>query len=162
MPYALFHSLFPEVAERETRTVTVLHRFHLNLPAAQYAFLEMFCDEAGCDCRRVLFSVLSSLHKDVQAVIAWGWEDKEFYVNWMGENDPIVIEELKGPALNLASAQSDLAPALLDLFREVLLQDTHYLERVKRHYAMFREKIDGKHKSTVPRNMGGKRKKRKQ
>ena len=162
MPYALSYSRCPELAERETRTVTVVDHRRYNLPAAQYAFLEMFCDEPGCDCRRVLFSVLSSLHKDVQAVIAWGWEDKEFYVNWMGENDPIVIEELKGPALNLASSQSNLAPALLDLFREVLLQDIPYLERVKRHYAMFREKIDGKHKSTVPRNMGGKRKKRKQ
>jgi hypothetical protein len=72
MPYAVFHSLFPELAERETRTVTVVHRLLFNLPPAQYAFLEMFCDEPGCDCRRVLFSVLSSLHKDVQAVIAWG------------------------------------------------------------------------------------------
>jgi len=161
MPYALFHSLFPEVAERETRTVTVVHRLGFNLPPAQYAFLEMFCDEPGCDCRRVLFSVLSSLHKDVQAVIAWGWEEKEFYVKWLGDNDPIVIEELKGPALNLASSQSNLAPALLDLFRKVLFQDTPYLERVKRHYAMFREKIDGKHKSTAPRNMRGKRKKKK-
>jgi hypothetical protein len=161
MPYALFHSLFPEVAERETRTVTVVHRLHFNLPPARYAFLEMFCDERGCDCRRVLFSVLSSLHKDVQAVIAWGWEEKEFYVKWLGDNDPIVIEELKGPALNLASPQANLAPALLDLFREVLLQDTPYLERVKRHYAMFREKIDAKLRSTVPGNMGRKRKKKK-
>jgi hypothetical protein len=161
MAYALFHSRFPEVAERETRTVTVVHRHHFNLPAAQYAFVEMFCDEPGCDCRRVFFSVLSSLHKDVQAVIAWGWEDKEFYVKWMGDNDPIVIDELKGPALNLASPQSNLAPALLNLFREVLLQDTLYLERVKHHYAMFREKIDGNHKTTVQKNKGGKRKKKK-
>jgi hypothetical protein len=161
MPYTVFHSLFPELAERETRTVTVVHRLHFNLPPAQYAFLEMFCDEPGCDCRRVLFSVLSSLHEDVQAVIAWGWEDQEFYVKWLGDNDPIVIEELKGPALNLASSQSNLAPALLDLFRKVLLQDTPYLERVKRHYAMFREEIDGNHKTTPLRNMGGKRKKKK-
>ena len=34
MPYALFHSLFPDVAERETRTVTVVHRLHFNLPPA--------------------------------------------------------------------------------------------------------------------------------
>jgi hypothetical protein len=161
MPYALFHNLFPELAERETRTVTVIHRLRFNLPPAQYAFLEMFCDEPGCDCRRVFFSVLSSLHKEVQAVIAWGWEDKEFYAKWMGDNDPIVIDELKGPALNLASPQSNLAPALLNLFRKVLLQDTPYLERVKRHYAMFREKIDRNHKTTVQRNKGGKRKKKK-
>jgi hypothetical protein len=160
MPYALFHNLFPEVAKRETRTVIVMHRLHFALPPAQYSFLEMFCDEPGCDCRRVLFSVMSSRHEDVQAVIGWGWEDKEYYAKWMGRNDPAIIEEMKGPALNLASPQSNLAPGLLELFRNVLLQDTGYLERVKRHYAMFREEIDSKHKPAVPRKKGGKRKKK--
>lgn len=88
----------------------------------------MFCDEPGCDCRRAFFSVVSSLQNEIKAVIAWGWEEREFYAKWMGDNDPHVINELKGPALNLASPQSNLAPALLDLFREVLLQDPSYVE----------------------------------
>ena len=158
MPYSLFYSRFPEIAERETRTVTLLEHSDFNLPPAHYSFLEMFCDEPGCDCRRVFFSVVSSLQQDTKAVIAWGWEEREFYAKWMGDNDPSVIDGLKGPALNLAGPQSNLAPALLDLFREVLLQDTSYVERVKRHYAMFRKKIDGKAKTLV---QSKKRKKKK-
>lgn len=149
MPYSLFHSRFPEIAERETRTVTLLDHSDFNLPPAHYSFLEMFCDEPGCDCRRVFFSVVSSLQQDIKAVIVWGWEEREFYVKWMGDNDPNVIDGLKGPELNLASPQSNLAPALLHLFREVLLQDISYVERVKRHYAMFRKKIDSKPKTLV-------------
>ena len=142
----LFHSRFPEVAERETRTITVIGPSHFNVPPAHYSFIEMFCDEPACDCRRVFFSVVSSLQNDIKAVIAWGWEDKSFYVKWMGDNDPRIINDLIGPVLNLASPQSDLAPALLKMFQKVLLQDTAYIERVKQHYIMFREKIDKKSK----------------
>lgn len=156
MPYTPFHSRFPDVAEHETRSVTVLKPSKFNLPPARYAFLEMFCDEPGCDCRRVFFSVVSSLRKEVEAVIAWGWEEREFYVKWMGDDDPLIIDDLKGPVLNLASPQSNLAPALLDLFREYSLQDTAYIERVKRHYDMFRRDIDNKAKRGV---RGKKRKK---
>lgn len=158
MQYSSFHSRFPEIAERETRIVTLLDHSDFNLPPAHYSFLEMFCDEPGCDCRRALFSVVSSLQQDIKAVIAWGWEERNFYAKWMGDNDPNVIDGLKGPALNLASPQSNLAPALLVLFREALLQDIAYVERVKRHYTMFREKIEGKPKTLV---QSKKRKKKK-
>ena len=151
MPYSLFHMRFPEVAERETRTITVIDPSSSNLPPAHYSFLEMFCDEPGCDCRRVFFTVVSSLQNDIKAVIAWGWEDKEFYRKWMGSNDPYAINDLKGPVLNLASPQSELAPALLKLSQRVLLQDSGYIERVKRHYAMFRETVDNKTKIEIPR-----------
>jgi hypothetical protein len=149
MPYSLFYNHFSEIAESETRTVTVPERSEFNLPPAHYSFLEMFCDEPGCDCRRVFFSVVSSLQKDIQAVITWGWEKREFYAKWMGDDDPHIIRDLMGPALNLASPQSNYAPALLDLFRNVLLKDAAYVDRIKRHYAMFRQKIDNKACPTV-------------
>lgn len=64
----------------------------------------------------------------------------------MGDSDPETIRELKGLSLNLCSPQTELAPAILELFRNVLLPDDAYIERVKRHYEMFREKVDGKRK----------------
>jgi len=147
MTYSPFYNRFPEIAKRETRAVTVIGSSSWNLPPASYSFHEMFCDEPGCDCRRVFFCVVSSLRQDIQAVIAWGWEDITFYAKWMGEKDPCIINDLKGPALNLASPQSDLAPELLNLLRKVLLPDTSYVERVKRHYAMFRETVDNDNKA---------------
>ncbi len=142
MAYVLFHDYFPAVAERETRSITIINFLKWRLPPGQYSFLEMFCDEPGCDCRRVFFYVVSSFRKDVEAVIAYGWESTSFYAKWMGDDDPATIAELKGPVLNLGSPQTSLAPAILKLFQGVLLTDSAYMERVKRHYAMFREKID--------------------
>ena len=80
-------------------------------------------------------------------MIAYGWENRDFYKKWMGKDYPGVIDELKGPMLNSASPQSSLAPQLVDLFRKMLLPDTMYMDRIKRHYAMFRRKIDGNRKT---------------
>jgi len=144
MPYVLFHEYFPELAERETRSITIPKGSPSGLPADEYGFLELFCNEPGCDCRRVMFNVLSSLRGKAEAVIAWGWESPEFYARWLGDDDPRIIGDLKGPALNLASPQSRLAPMLLELVKEVLLTDNAYVERVKKHYRMFRDKIDSR------------------
>jgi len=146
MPYAMFFQHFPEIAERETRTVTLLQKSS-GLAPGDYSLLEMFCDEAGCDCRRVMFHVVSSHTKDVEAVVAvvaYGWESRDFYAKWMHDEDPDVIDELQGPILNLASPQSKLAPAILELIETVVLRDGAYIERVKRHYALFRERVEGK------------------
>ena len=146
MPYVSFHSFFPEVAERETRNIMLFRRSDAGLPAGDYGFLEMFCDERGCDCRRVFFCVISERRKDVEAVIAYGWESREFYSRWMRSGDPQDIAMLQGPILNLCSPQSALAPAILDLFQTTLLPDRDYMDRVKRHYGMFRALIDRSHK----------------
>lgn len=155
MPYSSFHNYFPEIAEQETRAITVLENSSWDLPAADYLLIEMYCDEPGCDCRRVFLAVFSSVTERIEAVIAYGWESPEFYAKWMGDNDPEDIRRLKGPDLNLASYQSDLAPLLLEMVQEVVLQDQAYIQRLKTHYRMFRQRID---KNTKQKR---KRKKRK-
>ena len=144
MPYAFFYEHFPYIAERETRSITIPKQLSSGLPAGEYGFLEMYCNERKCDCRRVFFYVVSPPGKEPLAVIAYGWENPEFYARWMRDDSPEIIEELKGPSLNMASPQSNLAPAILELVKEALLQDKSYVERIKTHYRMFREKIDRK------------------
>lgn len=142
MPYVAFHELCPELAKRETRVATIVKDPKGNLPAGEYAFLEMFCDEPGCDCRRVFFYVMSSPRKKVEAVVCYGWESPDFYRKWLQDDDPHFVGELMGPSLNLASPQSSLAPAILELVRNILLQDHAYIERIKQHYRLFRKNID--------------------
>ena len=141
MPFRLFHDLFPEIAERETRSV-FLPVSQGGLPAGGYAFREMFCDERGCDCRRAFFWVDTSFRDGVEAVIAWGWEDVSFYAAWIKHGDKDEARYLQGPILNVGSPETELAPHILELFRQVLLNDFAYIERVKRHYWMFRGVIE--------------------
>lgn len=135
MPYIPFHEKFPEIAKKETRSIIAIE--DPELPKGNYALIESYCDEVGCDCRRVFFNVFSERRNEIVAVIAYGWENSKFYADWFGDNDSHIIEDLKGPSLNLASPQSKLAPILLDRIKHVL-KDKHYIERIKRHYRMFK------------------------
>ena len=150
MPYAPFHKLCPEIASRETRTVTVLPGANLGLEPADYEFVEMYCDEPGCDCRRVMFSVLSSARQRVEAVVAWGWESSDFYRRWFGMDKPDTIRQLKGPILNLASPQGPNASAILRLAQNLLLSDPAYTERLQRHYALFRSRVEATTRQRPP------------
>jgi hypothetical protein len=141
MPFVLFHNFFPELAERETRSITIPPGSSLGLPPGEYGFLEMYCDERGCDCRRGLLSVIARDQVGIQAVIGWGWEDVDFYARWMKFGNKADAARMKGPALNPLSPATELAPALLEVVRTILLQDPAYVERIKRHYQMFRAKI---------------------
>mgnify|MGYP005844101099 CR=1 FL=1 len=122
MPFVLFHDLFPEFAKEETRTIKLMEESELNLPVGDYSFAEMFCNEKGCDCRRVLFWVVSITHGGPVAVINWG-EHESFYAKWIRGGSRDLAKDLKGPSLNIGSPQSYLAPALLDLTANVLLKD---------------------------------------
>jgi len=52
-----FHNRFPDIAGEETRFVDVLD--HPVIPSGQYGFFESYCNEKGCDCRRVLINIIS-------------------------------------------------------------------------------------------------------
>jgi hypothetical protein len=144
MPYVLLYERLPEIAEAETRVITVLESSRIagQLPPAEYAFLEMFCDEPGCDCRRVFFSVVSSRTEEVEAVIAYGWESAAFYQNWFKRGTKEDIAIMQGPDLNAGSPQGRHAGAILQLFIDTLLPQKDYIERVKRHYKLFRATVD--------------------
>ena len=163
MPYQLFHDLFPVTAKAETRSITVLgDESGTGLPPGHYGFCEMFCNEPGCDCRRVLFYVVSSFREDPVAVVAWGWETPEFYVEWLHDDDPEIIAELIGPTLNLGSPETELSEAILELVRDVLLQDNSYVERVKQHYQQFRKRIDAETGRTKAKRKPRKKRRKRQ
>ncbi len=150
MPYSFFHQRFPQIAVRETRSLMVVPDSDVVLlPAGEYGFFEMYCDEPGCDCRRVLLYVEAPHLGGVQAVVAWGWEDLAFYRKWFKHGDAEAIRHLKGPVLNLGSPETELAPAILELTRDVLLKDADYVDRIKRHYQMFRRDVEGPDKPAI-------------
>ena len=141
MPFVPFDELCEGVAHRETRFITVMADDG-PVPKGEYGLYESYCDEPGCDCRRVLFYVVARSRPGVQAVIGWGWEDVDFYARWLGSGDKSEAARVKGPEINPLSPATELAPALLRVVRDILLRDPEYVERIKRHYRMFRATID--------------------
>lgn len=132
-----FHGRCPEIAMKEVRSVTVLDDGQ-SVPPGQYGLLEFYCDDPECDCRRVLFQVVrSDTGGKVWATINYGWESAEYYARWLGSAE--AGREACGASLDPLHPQSEYAPALLDLFTDVILADASYVERLKRHYRMFRD-----------------------
>jgi len=158
MPYAPMYELLPEVAMKETRTITVFPGNEFGVPPGNYGLIEMYCNDEGCDCRRVFITVISSVTEDSVAVITFGWSSLDFYTKWfyrgravkfteLDEIDRYSINNMHGIHLNDTSKQSKIAPAILQMVTKCALNDTTYIDRLKRHYKLFRAKIDEQYRS---------------
>jgi len=98
MAMMAFYSRFKDLAFKETRVCTVLPG--RAMPADEYGFLEFYCDDTRCDCRRVIIKVLGHHSGDkVWATISYGWEAPEFYRKWAG-TDLLDAEEMCRPTLD--------------------------------------------------------------
>jgi hypothetical protein len=142
IPFALFYERCPEIAAEEICTLSIAEELESGVPAGTYALLEMYCDEEDCDCRRVLLSVRHLETREIEAVISFGWEERSFYVDWMGEDDPPFIDAMMGPCLHLGPAQGPHADVLLELVAEPLLGDPDFVARLARHYELFRKDVE--------------------
>ena len=160
MSYLPLYNVLPEIADRETRVMTIQNS-NSRLPSGSYALVEMYCDDVNCDCRRVVLYVISPPRfKDPVAIIVYGWESVDFYMNKFtdtrkrksGEYDARLVEEMKGPCLNSFSPQSKYAPEILKLVKEYAINDDIYVDRLKEHYRLFRSKLEKRDQKKPGRN----------
>ena len=150
-----FHSLFPELAQREVRCVHVgpppPDSDLAGLPADEYAYLDFYCAELDCDCRRVMLQVISKGQPGrIFATISYGWEKESFYrkrTAW----DPDWARCTARGELDPLNEQSEFAAEFLDLFKRLVL-DKPYRLRLRRHYRMFKEELA---RREAPEKSGG-------
>lgn len=106
----------------------------------EYAYFEYYCDEIGCDCRRVILEVIGRKDPDrVLATIGFGWEKESFYRKKMPWNPDEARGTISGE-LDPLCKQSEFAPAFLQLFQDGVLNESYRL-RLRRHYRMFKEEL---------------------
>ncbi|MHB8361507.1 MAG: hypothetical protein ACYDAO_08845 [Thermoplasmataceae archaeon] len=137
------HDRLPKLAEAETRSLILPKGNKDGLPEGAYIFIESYCNLKlqECDCRRVFLNVFNG--KKFLATIGYGWESLLFYERWFNTgnifNDKEIIKEIKGPTLELGGYSSEYAYKILDLFKNYILGDALYIERLKRHYNLFKK-----------------------
>ncbi len=132
-----FYYEFPDLAVAETKVIKVKN--FMGLPNGEYAFVELYCPDINCDCRRVLLNIISKAQDKHLATINFGWEPVEFYQ----KNGSISLKEAikdKGPFLDPLNRQSKYSDSFLILATDLLLSDDAYIDRLKKHYTMFKER----------------------
>ena len=142
-----FHSFFPELAQREVRCL------HLGvspewqphqapeLPPDEYVYMELYCEELGCDCRRVFLQVIRKGDLDkVLASIVYGWDKESFYRKRISWDADAEANRIVRGHLDPINPQSEFAGHLLDLFKQFVLDEPYRL-RLRRHYRLFKEEL---------------------
>ena len=129
MPMSDFFRTFPKLAETELRNITIGPDNDFDLPAGCYVFIEAYCDEKGCDCRRVVIAVFSEEEEDYVAHINLGFDSDD---------------EMAGPFLDPLDPQGPHAEEVLAFFTDMINQDPAYLARLQRHYVLFKERLEGR------------------
>ena len=98
------------------------------IPKGSYSYLECYCTDPACDCRRVTVVVFNEKMKQ-KAVICFGFD---------GEGP------FAGPYLDTSNYQAPYAPELLDFFVYTLNSRADWLARMYQQYREVREHVDGK------------------
>jgi hypothetical protein len=121
-----FQQIFP-LSNDPYMEVTLLSKYGKAAMGA-YTFVESYCTEKGCDCRRVTLLVLSPKGK-LAAVIGFGFDPQG---------------PLAGPFLDSFHKQSAAARDLLDIFTSRINEDAQWLGSMHDHYRQVRSHVDGK------------------
>jgi|SRR3989344_134025 len=127
-----FYSGCPEIAEAETRNILNLN--NPNFPKGQYLLLENYCIDKKCDCRKVMINFIKE--NKIFATICYGWEDLKYYEKFIGDKE--LAKYMFGASLELGGQQSEYAKYFLAFFKDVILKDKFYVDRLKKHYKLFK------------------------
>jgi hypothetical protein len=140
MAMVAFFLLFPEIAKRETRELTVLPPGFPSpsprIPPGQYAFVELFCVEPVFDCRRVMIKVICRERRAHLATINHAFEPPP-------KGD--IMEEEGQTFLDPLNTQSEFSADFLDLFLDVVLPSPDYAKRLERHYHLVKSALSDPH-----------------
>jgi hypothetical protein len=121
-----YHQVFPHTPDP---VITLnLKKKTGTIPKGVYGFIECYCIEPGCDCRRVLLVVVNEKFKE-KAVISFAFDQQD---------------SLAGPFLQPSSSNAPYAEKLLEFFVDALNSGPQWLNRLYRHYRAVRKLVDGR------------------
>jgi hypothetical protein len=131
-PYAV---RCPDDAEKDILVLTITE--HDKIPPGSYMFVDCYCDEADCDCRRVILHVVDAVGEKLLAGINYAFERPRA----PHDDEPQLF-------LDPLNVQTELAPAFLKLFEDLISEEPAKRDRFVRRYGEF--KLAGKDRPIRP------------
>jgi hypothetical protein len=124
-----FDLVFPDLARRECFVIEVCDA--RSRPAGIVVFREFYCNEPGCDCRRVVLHAAITGKPGVVAGIGYGFEPAL----------PPFDDEPQS-MLDPLNPQSELSDHVLNVFTKVVEREPSVRERFVEHYRRWKDVID--------------------
>ena len=126
----------------QVRSVRIAQSPHL--PDGEYSFIDMYCSDPDCDCRKTMIQVMHN-GKPV-SIINYGWEPAGFYEQWMNGSsaDDNLSLPMNGATIDLTSPNLISEEGILGLFNALL--DDVWIAKFKRHYKEVKAAVSNKSK----------------
>jgi hypothetical protein len=108
------------------------------LPDGNYRFVDTYCTDPSCDCRKTMIQVFRN---DVHvSTINFGWESVAFYQKWMGDSkDDGTSVSMRGAGIDLTSPDGVSPKGMLAFFMALLDED--WIAKFRAHYAAVKRKL---------------------
>jgi len=122
-------------AAHQVRTVGL--RDSRQLPDGDYRFVDTYCVDPSCDCRKTMILVfLNDVHV---STINYGWEPMSFYQEWMGSKDERISGEMSGAYIDITSPNGVPPKGMLAFFMALL--NENWIARFRAHYSAVKLKL---------------------
>ena len=140
-----FHEIVPEIGLTEMRQITVAYDT-TGIPDDIYGLVEMYCTDSTCDCQKVTLQILAVNQDKIVATIDYGWESRAFYAKWLHttEEDE-TIDMLISPSLSMFGINTSISANILEMVSTTCFTPD-YIERLKKHYTLVKNKTAKKQK----------------
>ncbi|MDA3925244.1 MAG: hypothetical protein PF904_11165 [Kiritimatiellae bacterium] len=126
-----------EIIGEAHRVRTVGLRKSPHLPDGDYTFVDMYCIDPDCDCRKTMIQVMrNGIHV---GTINFGWESPEFYRKWMGGDEDESMPDLHGATIDITSPNRVSPQGMLSFFHALL--DEKWITLIKSHYSAVKARL---------------------
>lgn len=127
--------------ECQIRTVVIADDPYL--PNGEYAFIDTYCTDNTCDCRKTIIQIFHE--KKLVSIVSYGWESPKFYLRWLKSPwDRELADEMSGLSIDFSSPDLVSPKGVLLLLNHLL--DQKWISILKENYRLIR-------KSTIPGNI---------
>lgn len=126
-----------EVIGNAHRVRTVQIKDYPDLPDGSYSFMDTYCTDPSCDCRKTMILVLHE--GEVVSIVNYGWEDPAFYEQWMGADQDEDMPPMHGASIDIASPDRVSPQGMLELVNSLL--DEKWVSKFREHYTAFKSKL---------------------
>ena len=106
------------------------------LPSGAYTFLDTYCTDNTCDCRKTIIQIF---HDDkLVSIVSFGWESPKFYLRWLNSTrDRELATEMSGVSIDPSSPDLVSPKGILLLVKHLL--DEKWISMLKENYRLIRE-----------------------